>query len=98
MFSLNQLKSMKRVLFPFVILFFWNTSTVFTQENDSLRNEILSRRTGDLEMIAKGRSLTLEHLLKGDLIALKEVKEYLVDESDNPYSVYLPVEYWLLSF
>lgn len=49
-------------------------------------------------MISKGRSLTLEHLQKGDLFALKEVKAYLTRETGNPYSVYLPVEYWLLSF
>lgn len=89
---------MKRVLFPFVILFFWNTSTVFTQENDSLRNEILSRETSDIEIITKGRSLTLEHLQKGDLYALREVKTYLAGETGNPYKAFLPVEYWLLSF
>ena len=98
MFSLNQLKSMKRILLPFVILLFFNPANLFAQENDSIRNVILNSETSDLEMIAKGRSLTLDHLLTGDLYALKEVKEYLTGEKGNPYSVYLPVEYWLLSF
>ena len=89
---------MKRILLLFVILLFFNPANLFAQENDSISNVILNSETSDLEMIAKGRSLTLDHLLTGDLYALKVVKEYLTGEKGNPYSVYLPVEYWLLSF
>ena len=47
------------------------------QQNDTIRQEILNQGASDLEIISKGRSLTLEHLMKGDLVALKEVKDYL---------------------
>lgn len=89
---------MKSVFFPFVLFFCSLVTTTLAQENDSLRNEILSREASDIEIITKGRSLTLEHLQKGDLYALKEVKAYLTAEAGNPYRAYLPVEYWLLSF
>lgn len=90
---------MNRSIFPlFIIFFILNTSSLFAQQGDSIRNEILSRRASDMEIISKGRSLTLEHLLKGDISALKDVKDYLAGEAFNPYKVYLPVEYWLLSF
>ena len=90
---------MNRSILPALLFFLLLTDVaLFAQQNDSIRNEILSRPGSDLEMITKGRSLTLEHLQKGDLYAVKEVKEYLTGETGNPYSVYLPVEYWLLSF
>lgn len=90
---------MTRTIYLVVLLFLLPYSvTLLAQQNDSLRNEILNRPDSDLEMILKGRSLTLEHLQKGDLYALKEVKEYLAHETGNPYNAYLPVEYWLLSF
>ncbi len=90
---------MIKSILPTVLLFLLLIPvTLLAQQKDSIRNEILNRPGSDLEMISKGRSLTLEHLQKGDLFALKEVKAYLTRETDNPYSVYLPVEYWLLSF
>lgn len=85
------------IILTFVVLTL-STPFIDAQQNDSIKNEILSRHASDLEMISKGRSLTLEHLRKGDLPALKEVKDYLAGEIYNPYKVYLPVEYWLLSF
>ena len=89
---------MKSIFLPFVLFFFPLVTTTLAQENDSLRNEILSRESSEIEIITKGRSLTLEHLQKGDLYALKEVKTYLAAEAGNPYRAFLPVEYWLLSF
>ena len=89
---------MKSIFLPFVLFFFPLVTTTLAQENDSLRNEILSRESSEIEIITKGRSLTLEHLQKGDFYALKEVKAYLAGETGNPYWAYLPVEYWLLSF
>ena len=90
---------MIKSILPTVLLFLLLIPvTLLAQQKDSIRNEILNRPGSDLEMISKGRSLTVEHLQKGDLFALKEVKAYLTRETDNPYSVYLPVEYWLLSF
>lgn len=90
---------MKRYLL-LSVLFFLLSSTTFlsAQQNDSLRNEILNYPNSDMELISKGRALTIEYLKKGDLPALKEVKEYLAHEVGGPYKAYLPVEYWLLSF
>ncbi len=83
---------MNRSILPALLFFLlFNHVALFAQQNDSIRNEILSRPGSDLEMITKGRSLTQEHLQKGDLYAVKEVKEYLTGETGNPYSVYLPV-------
>ncbi len=68
------------------------------QHNDSIRAEIMSLPHTDLEVISKGRALILEHLTSGNLGALKEVKDYLAGELYNPYRVFTPVEYWLLSY
>ncbi len=90
---------MKRSI-SIVCIFFLTMLAVplVAQQNDTIRQEILNQGASDLEIISKGRSLTLEHLMKGDLVALKEVKDYLAGEIYNPYRVYTPVEYWLLSF
>ena len=74
------------------------TSFATAQQNDSIRSRILSMQPSDLEIITKGRSLIVENLKKGDLVAVKEVKDYLAGEMFNPYRVFVPAEYWLLCF
>ncbi len=74
------------------------TSFATAQQNDSIRSRILNMQPSDLEIITKGRSLIVENLKKGDLVAVKEVKDYLAGEMFNPYRVFVPAEYWLLCF
>ena len=67
------------------------------QQNDSIRSQILSMQPSDLEIISKGRSLIVENLKKGDLVAVKEVRITLpVRCSTLP--VFVPAEYWLLCY
>ncbi len=90
---------MKRSNFYILLLCGWLlTSFATAQQNDSIRSQILSMQPSDLEIISKGRSLIVENLKKGDLVAVKEVKDYLAGEMFNPYRVFVPAEYWLLCF
>ncbi len=90
---------MKRFIFCTLLLCGWLlASLAAAQHNDSIRSQILSMQPSDLEIISKGRSLIVEQLKKGDLVAVKEVKDYLAGEMFNPYRVFVPAEYWLLCF
>ena len=90
---------MKRFNFSIFLLCGWLSASFATaQQNDSIRSRILNMQPSDLEIISKGRSLIVENLKKGDLVAVKEVKDYLAGEMFNPYRVFVPAEYWLLCF
>lgn len=90
---------MRKELPLVLILLVWVLAApTIAQDDGSIKQKILNQQPSDLEMISKGRSLTLEYLMSGNLIALKEVKDYLAGEKYNPYDVFTPLEYWLLSF
>lgn len=68
------------------------------QNNDNIRQAIMSQKDTDLELLAKGRSLIIEQLSKGDISALRDTKDYLIREMSEPYKVFTVGEYWLLSY
>ncbi len=96
---INSYFLMIRSNFCIFLLCGWLLASFATaQQNDSIRSQILSMQPSDLEIISKGRSLIVENLKKGDLVAVKEVKDYLAGEMFNPYRVFVPAEYWLLCY
>lgn len=77
---------------------FFLVGILSAQNNDSIRQLIMNQKDTDLQLLAKGRSLIIEQLSKGDITGLRDTKDYLIKEMGEPYKVFTVGEYWLLSF
>ena len=81
-----------------ILLLFLRPVSSFCQR-DSIKKEILNHNDEKAVTILKGRSLLIEKFLIGDLMKVKEIKDYLIsDIEDRNYAVFYPEEYWLILY
>lgn len=80
-----------------ILLAFLASTLLSAQSNDSIRNAIMNQRDTDMQLLTKGRSLIIEQLNKGDIVGMRDTKNFLVDEMEDAYKVFTIGEYWLLS-
>ncbi|MFW5820873.1 MAG: hypothetical protein ACOCWA_06260, partial [Bacteroidota bacterium] len=84
------------IILTFYFLFLL-LSESFAQQ-DSLREEIINYTNKKEKMISNGRRLMLDSFLEGDILKMKEVKDYLVSLENENYAVFHPFEYWMVLY
>ncbi len=72
-------------------------SLLIAQE-DSLREEIINYNDKRAKMISNGRRLMLDSFMEGDILKMKEVKDYLIGLKNEDYAVFHPFEYWMILY
>lgn len=82
----------------FSLLIFLASDFISAQNNDSIRQLIMQQQDTNLQLLTKGRSLIIDQLSKGDITGLRDTKNYLISEMDDPYKAFTTGEYWLLLF
>ncbi|WP_243345483.1 hypothetical protein [Parabacteroides sp. FAFU027] len=86
---------MKTCLFSIAIFLF---SQTFYAQNDTLQQEIIKMGTSKTMLISNGRVLLLEKFLEGDMVKVKEIKDYLLSLENENYRALYPGEKWLILF
>jgi len=65
---------------------------------DSIKSQILNYEDSKSAIISKGRKLLLDKFIEGDLMKVKEVKDYLINIEDENYIAFYPSEYWFILY
>lgn len=73
------------------------SNSLFSQV-DSIRTQILNYEDSKSTIITKGRKMLLDKFIEGDLIKVKDVKDYLIKTEDDNYIVFYPAEYWFVLY
>ncbi len=73
------------------------TNCLYSQV-DSIKSQILEYEDSKSVVISKGRKLLLDKFIEGDLLKVRDIKDYLVKTEDNDYFAFHPVEYWFILY
>jgi hypothetical protein len=65
---------------------------------DSIKSQILDYEDSKSTIISKGRKLLLDKFIEGDLMKVKEIKDYLIKTEDDNYFAFYPAEYWFVLY
>lgn len=65
---------------------------------DSIKSQILNYEDSKSAIISKGRKLLLDKFIEGDLMKVKDIKDYLIKIEDDNYFAFYPAEYWFILY
>jgi hypothetical protein len=65
---------------------------------DSIKSQILDYEDSKSTIISKGRKLLLDKFIEGDLMKVKDIKDYLIKNEDDNYFAFYPAEYWFVLY
>lgn len=65
---------------------------------DSIKSQILNYEDSKSAIISKGRKLLLDKFIEGDLMKVKDIKDYLIKTEDDNYFAFYPAEYWFVLY
>lgn len=85
----------KRFQIALILLIF---SNCLYSQVDSIKSQILNYEDSKSAIISKGRKLLLDKFIEGDLMKVKEVKDYLINTEDENYIAFYPSEYWFILY
>lgn len=83
--------------FQFTLILLLFSNCLYSQI-DSIKSQILDYEDSKSTIISKGRKLLLDKFIEGDLMKVKDIKDYLIKTEDENYFAFYPAEYWFVLY